>query len=152
MNGIVSNDDLPQLEAQARAIRALTSISSFHEGEVDLEEGLSSNDNGLVVRRTLAGVTKDIKLADVCAICLEKYAVGEVVSWSLNEGCSHVYHEACVAHYFALALKKGKECLCPSCRRIYCTPAEDDGQEVCPREQLPPEAQVSPDSSAPISA
>ena len=48
-----------------------------------------------------------------CSICFEAFRVGELISWSANPKCSHVYHHICVKEW----LRKNKEC--PYCREIF---------------------------------
>ena len=35
-----------------------------------------------------------------CAICLAEYEVSNVVSWSANPRCPHVFHEKCITKWF----------------------------------------------------
>jgi len=35
-----------------------------------------------------------------CAICLTEYEVSNVVSWSANPKCPHIFHEECITKWF----------------------------------------------------
>ena len=35
-----------------------------------------------------------------CAICLIEYEVSDIVSWSANPQCPHIFHEQCIAKWF----------------------------------------------------
>ena len=94
----------------------------------DLEAGLDDadgNDNDdqsssiLVIKRSTMAGQPELTFTNCCAICLDSYNVGDTVSWSLNEECNHVFHQFCLANSFAHARKKGKKCLCPTCRRRF---------------------------------
>eukprot|EP00529_Nitzschia_sp_RCC80_P029957 CAMPEP_0113455578 /NCGR_PEP_ID=MMETSP0014_2-20120614/8447_1 /TAXON_ID=2857 /ORGANISM="Nitzschia sp." /LENGTH=321 /DNA_ID=CAMNT_0000347011 /DNA_START=401 /DNA_END=1366 /DNA_ORIENTATION=+ /assembly_acc=CAM_ASM_000159 len=99
----------------------------------NVEGGIDENDNIPttqrpelnVLRRKLSsstdGVDEQLDVPDCCTICLEPYIVGESIVWSLNEECHHVYHKDCVIDYFAYKMNKGHPCLCPTCRRKYCS-------------------------------
>jgi len=47
-----------------------------------------------------------------CAICLEKFRVGEAVSWSCDETCQHVFHHECLRNWLLRRVQ------CPCCRTI----------------------------------
>ena len=65
-------------------------------------------------------------VSNTCAICLDAYAVGDVVVWSTNQACQHVYHEDCVVDYI-LRVKYNEETFhppnqktpCPICRQPF---------------------------------
>jgi hypothetical protein len=48
-----------------------------------------------------------------CPVCMEALKVGELVSWSSNTHCEHVFHHGCIKEWL---LKR--EC-CPCCRQIF---------------------------------
>ena len=48
-----------------------------------------------------------------CPICMEAFAVGDVVSWSSYERCSHVYHHQCIKEWL---LRHNN---CPFCREVF---------------------------------
>jgi hypothetical protein len=60
-----------------------------------------------------------------CGICLEKFRVGEAVSWSCDPGCEHVFHHECLRNWLLRRVR------CPFCRIIVLPvdkpPREEDG-------------------------
>ena len=74
----------------------------------------------------IPGRTKPV--SNTCAICLEPYQEGEVVVWSTNDSCQHVYHETCAVDYIMNFKYKGndyqsrtkhKSTPCPVCRQPF---------------------------------
>ena len=59
-----------------------------------------------------------------CAICLGNYRPGCVVSWSLNGGCTHVFHRDCIFMW----LWKKERWECPCCRGMFVSEAASDGK------------------------
>jgi hypothetical protein len=53
-----------------------------------------------------------------CVICLDSFAVGEIVVWSNN--CQHAFHQDCVLEYL-VPLEPDKS-PCPICRQPFCVP------------------------------
>jgi len=47
-----------------------------------------------------------------CSICMEEFYVGDVISWSPYQACSHVYHHQCIKEWL---LRHNN---CPFCRTI----------------------------------
>jgi hypothetical protein len=109
--------------------------------DLDLEAGLDSNNSNdatddddenddedeivITIKRSTVAGQPDLQFTNACAICLDSYAVGDTVSWSMNEECNHVFHQFCLANSFSYARKKGKKCLCPTCRRRFFLPNND---------------------------
>lgn len=58
-----------------------------------------------------------------CTICLEKFKVGEVVSWSCDERCQHVFHHECLREWLLRRIR------CPCCRTIV-LPVDRPKEEV----------------------
>ena len=50
-----------------------------------------------------------------CAICLESYRVDDVIVWSANVNCSHVFHEKCMQNWIMKRFKPD----CPMCRQTF---------------------------------
>lgn len=64
-------------------------------------------------------VDAEREYAGTCAICLEPYMVGDLIVWSSNPDCPHVFHRECLLSY--LCKVKGNRTPCPCCRREgYC--------------------------------
>ena len=55
-----------------------------------------------------------------CAICLDQFKVNDLVSWSVNGNCDHVYHKDCIVNW----LLKHNDC--PYCRCSYVTLEEKE--------------------------
>jgi len=34
-----------------------------------------------------------------CAVCLTKYEISDIVCWSSNSKCSHMFHEDCILQW-----------------------------------------------------
>ncbi|KAL3899575.1 MAG: hypothetical protein SGARI_006429, partial [Bacillariaceae sp.] len=115
---------------------ATTNDSSSDENgmtEIDLEAGYDDDDNGhITIQRTMQdGKTKQVTAPNLCTICLENYQPGDTVTWSTNDACPHVYHQVCVATFFAHGKKKGrKSCLCPTCRQEYITLPQNENNST----------------------
>ena len=67
----------------------------------ELESGCSKSD-----RRKVSGT---------CIICLSPYSAGDVVAWSANKKCPHVFHRKCVLKW--LVNKASLDC--PCCRENF---------------------------------
>ena len=50
-----------------------------------------------------------------CAVCLTSYKAGDMIVWSSNKECQHVFHESCF-----MVWAQQKECpTCPCCRQRF---------------------------------
>lgn len=49
----------------------------------------------------------------LCAICIDEYSVGQVIAWSRNPNCHHVFHKDCIMECMKRSL------FCPICRENY---------------------------------
>mmetsp|Transcript_9936 Transcript_9936/g.17762 ORF Transcript_9936/g.17762 Transcript_9936/m.17762 type:complete len:176 (-) Transcript_9936:1402-1929(-) len=57
-----------------------------------------------------------------CAICLEKYKGGEIIVWSDDKECPHIYHKNCLVTYFSRNTNGDlQNNPCPTCRRNFCS-------------------------------
>ena len=77
--------------------------------------------------------TKSLNSDDnmTCVICLDQFKVDDLVSWSANGKCDHIYHEDCILNWL---LKRSD---CPYCRCEYITLEEEvDCKEKSERECL----------------
>jgi len=61
----------------------------------------------------------------ICAICLESYRVGDVVVWSMNKGCKHVFDRDCLLDYL-MKHQDGESAPCPCCRKVFLIPPDGD--------------------------
>lgn len=52
----------------------------------------------------------------MCAICLEEYALGDSISWSRNQRCFHAFHTSCIKGWLEQINREGR---CPVCRGPY---------------------------------
>ena len=57
-------------------------------------------------------------VSNLCAICLDSFHVDDVIVWSSNIQCQHVFHEFCVIDYL-VKVKKNKGQPCPTCRQNF---------------------------------
>ena len=56
-----------------------------------------------------------------CSICLEKYTVGDEISYSKNPKCDHAFHTECISLWCI------KHSLCPLCRNDFVYENGDEG-------------------------
>ena len=59
-------------------------------------------------------------ISNCCAICLDRYSVGQTIAWSTT--CQHAFHLECIIASLAMRLKKSNrtELPCPICRQPFC--------------------------------
>ena len=69
--------------------------------------------------------TKTCDVPGSCAICLERYRPGCIVSWSSNNECQHVFHRDCIL----LWLLEKEKWECPCCRGEFVRESVVDGNE-----------------------
>ena len=55
------------------------------------------------------------EVADSCAICLSSYEEGDIVCWSSNATCPHVFHHGCIAGW----IRRRNTSSCPVCRQEF---------------------------------
>jgi len=77
--------------------------------EADIERG---EENNIVILPTSNGYKTR---SSECAICLDSYMIDDVIVWSENTSCSHVFHEKCILPWLCL----NKDNCCPSCRQDF---------------------------------
>ena len=111
-------------------------IFSETASTTDLEAGDSSRTESHGDEDEIGDIDEleDEDSRDICAICLAKYDHDDVISWSNNKQCSHVFHRECIAQW----LEKKEEC--PVCRRFFLHFDEESG--------TPAEGHVAPFGSS----
>ena len=72
-------------------------------------------------------------ISGTCIVCFEEFVITDVIVWSEDPKCSHVYHKECMVKYLASnAHRKINSRLdvndnpCPACRQNYCTVKDED--------------------------
>jgi hypothetical protein len=72
-------------------------------------------------------------ISGTCIICFEEFMKNDVIVWSQDSKCGHVYHKECMVNYLASnAQRKINSTLnvhdnpCPTCRQNYCTVTDED--------------------------
>jgi hypothetical protein len=58
-----------------------------------------------------------------CPVCMDALEVGDLVSWSPNSQCEHVFHHCCIKEWLL------KRKCCPCCRQIF-LPAVNDFEDL----------------------
>lgn len=93
-------DTKPRLRKQTMS--TVDSIESEEDEEIGVDsERKSSSDDGSTSNAT------------ECPICFNTFEMSDVVSWSVDPSCSHIFHHRCIKEW--LLKNKG----CPFCREIF---------------------------------
>mmetsp|Transcript_5069 Transcript_5069/g.11054 ORF Transcript_5069/g.11054 Transcript_5069/m.11054 type:complete len:324 (+) Transcript_5069:248-1219(+) len=92
------------------------------DDELDLEAGCGDGEGELILRIPVPGEDdmRTLQRDGHCAICLGDYEAGDAVIWSLNDACTHAFHEDCILTWLSRNKKK-----CPCCRLEFIP--KDDG-------------------------
>jgi len=85
-------------------------------------------------------------ISGTCVICFEDFLKDEVIVWSKDSSCNHIYHKECMVNYLAQnAQRKIASPLditdnpCPTCRRPdYCIVSDDDLAHILSSSIPPP--------------
>jgi hypothetical protein len=75
--------------------RESPATDEIHQVVVNMKHDTSNNSKLVVV---------------ICAVCLESYKAGDILSWSTNMLCKHVFHFNCIVPWLL------KNNFCPMCR------------------------------------
>jgi len=72
-------------------------------------------------------------ISGTCIICFDEFMKDDVIVWSQDPKCSHIYHKECMVSYLASNAQRSKigtlnvsDNPCPTCRQNYCTVQDDD--------------------------
>ncbi len=57
-------------------------------------------------------------VSSYCAICLDRYKLGDNIVWSISPNCRHVFHRDCLVD--GLTRVKNDNSPCPCCRAKFC--------------------------------
>ena len=80
-----------------------------------------------------------------CAICLSEYEPGEVLVWSSNRSCMHVYHQECLLEY--LVKVKDGSTPCPMCRQQFLI--QEKNEEETSTAEPNPQTEVAENEEGP---
>lgn len=147
-----NSQDATQQDPDKRAARINSSLlckqvltrdedGNLTVGDVDCECGNARNehdeenpaDTASVLSSSCGCNEEDDGLTNACPICLEEFAVGDVVAWSRNNtACSHVFHKDCIQLWLVDPTHES----CPSCRSMLLQPDEGDDMEA--NKKIPP--------------
>ena len=101
--------DLKQCRSYDTAETAETTCLSAAEYEVDFHNsGMGDDDD------------EEIE----CPICMCAFEVDDIVSWSFQPECQHVFHHQCIKEWLL------RRSCCPFCRSVYMPVDEFDGKQV----------------------
>jgi hypothetical protein len=90
--------------------KALLHLDSSTDNPKDMKDGTSSVDTACTdVECGSFSADEETE----CPVCMDVLEVGDLVSWSPNANCEHVFHHCCIKEWL---LKR--EC-CPCCREIF---------------------------------
>merc|ERR1712183_515128 len=93
---------------------------------------------------------KQITTSGKCVICLEEFVKDDVIVWSENETCNHVYHKDCMVNYLASNAECQETTMklddnpCPACRQNYCHVRDEDIAQLM-QKKISAKATRSPD-------
>ena len=104
----------------------LSSSSSWQSDDTD-----TGDDRILRIPRGVHSTVVEVPAR--CVICLKRYRVNDLVSWSPNnnnlvdcgkdqqqasiiQGCHHAFHQHCIVEWLAIL----PDCNCPICRKVFC--------------------------------
>jgi hypothetical protein len=93
--------------------------AALKEVATGVDENIEAcQDEGGMLEVSKKGISKST-VSNCCAICLEAYEPEEMIVWSCNDECPHIYHRECMADY--LVSFKGEGSPCPYCRQMFCS-------------------------------
>ncbi|KAG7338633.1 ring finger domain containing protein [Nitzschia inconspicua] len=88
----------------------------------DLSRGNTADDaTVLVFHKDPEKIDDQSRTTTICAVCLDSYRTGDVIVWSYDPECCHVYHKECLVDYLSKRKNPSmEENPCPICRRNFC--------------------------------
>lgn len=60
-----------------------------------------------------------------CCICLEPYKIRDIICWSSNPACSHVFHQDCIINWFMSSTKATNQPILTAISNVMVTPLHD---------------------------
>ncbi|KAG7371881.1 ring finger domain containing protein [Nitzschia inconspicua] len=90
--------------------------------EQDFSSGKTADNNSvLLFHKDPEKKDGQCQTSTTCAVCLDNYRTGDVIVWSYNPECCHVYHKECLVDYLSKRKNPStEENPCPICRRNFC--------------------------------
>ena len=128
-NEHVDNDDDPSIYLSVESERRLTCHQDDDEDLIKTVRQFFLNLN------LLKGNNNKEKqmISGTCIICFEELIITDVIVWSEDPKCSHVYHKECMVNYLASNAQREiystldvNNNPCPTCRQNYCTVTDED--------------------------
>ena len=128
---------------------SLASARNLPQQEAEIPTRSTTNTSSTMAYTTNANMTTTTKntpthrtniprISGTCVICLEQFHKDEVIVWSEDPTCHHVYHHDCLVDYFAAHAERttsighGRTLRldvpqnpCPTCRQPFCHVPED---------------------------
>ena len=85
-------------------------------------------------------------MSGTCVICFEDFCKDEVIVWSNDASCTHIYHKECMVNYLAQNAQRKIDSYfgfthnpCPTCRRPhYCIVSDDEIAHILSSSIPPP--------------
>lgn len=82
-----------------------------------------------------------------CCICLEPYKVTDIICWSSNPACCHVFHQNCIINWFVSSTNAANQGTVADTRDVIVTPRHDqferDAENYSDMETIPAHDAIS---------
>jgi hypothetical protein len=120
-----SNDDQPSAacstDCQAPQIQEATVVDTPVLACLDDLGAMSDHPTGYLILRP-GNARRPPKnnprmVSNCCAVCLEEYAIDDIVVWSCNQQCKHAFHQECILEWLNKVQDGGTPC--PCCRQEF---------------------------------
>ena len=131
---INNDDDDPSIYLSVESERGLTRHQDDDEDRIKNVRHSSTKNKSSFYLNFLKGNNNKEKqmISGTCIICFAEFVKDDVIVWSENRTCIHVYHKECMVNYLAsnaqrelystLNVNKNP---CPTCRQNYCTVTDE---------------------------